>query len=90
MRTARVITPLAVLLSTAAAAGPAAAIPVDNGRPAPPATPTIQPVIPVDARPTGFDWTSAAIGAAGGAGAFAIVLAGTAGARRRRGPLAVR
>lgn len=90
MRTARVTAPLAVLLSTAALAGPAAAMPTDNGRQVPPATPTVQPVVPIDARPTGFDWASAAIGAAGGAGAFAIVLAGTAGARRRRGPLAIR
>jgi hypothetical protein len=90
MRTARVTTPLAVLISAAAFAGPAAAVPVDNGRYVPPADPTVQPIVPVDARPAGFDWTSAAIGAAGGAGAFAIVLAGTAGARRRRGPVAAR
>ena len=90
MRTARVTTPIAVLLSAAAFAGPAAAVPVDNGRYVPPADPTVQPIAPVDARPTGFDWTSAAIGAAGAAGAFAIALAGTAGARRRRGPLAIR
>jgi hypothetical protein len=90
MRTARVTAPLAVLISTAAFAGPAAAIPVDNGRDVPPVESNVQPVVPVDARPTGFDWTSAAIGAAGGAGAFAIVLAGTAGARRRRPPLAIR
>jgi hypothetical protein len=90
MRTARVTAPLAVLLSTAAVAGPAAAVPIDNGRYVPPANPTAVPVVPVDARPAGFDWASAAIGAAGGAGAFAIVLAGTAGARRRRAPLAIR
>jgi hypothetical protein len=90
MSTVRVITALAVVLSCAALAGPAAASPVDNGRPAPPATPTVEPVVPVDARPVGFDWSSAAIGAAAGAGAFAIVLAGTASARRRRPPLAIR
>ena len=33
---------------------------------------------------SGFDWGSAGIGAAAGIGAFAIVLAGTAGMRRRR------
>jgi len=33
---------------------------------------------------SGFDWSSAAIGAAGGVGAFAIALAGTTGMRRRR------
>jgi len=87
MRTVRFTAPLAVLLSIAALAGPAAAMPLDSGRDAPPANPTAEPVVPIDARPTGFDWASAAIGAAGGAGAFAIVLAGSAGARRRRGPL---
>lgn len=90
MRTARVTAPLAVLLSSIAFAAPATATPVDFGRYVPPADPTAEPVVPVDARPTGFDWVSAAIGAAGGAGAFAIVLAGTAGARRRRPPLAIR
>jgi hypothetical protein len=89
MRTVRFTAPLAVLLSTAAFAGPAAAMPLDSGRDAPSANPTAEPVVPIDARPTGFDWASAAIGAAGGAGAFAIVLAGSAGARRRRGPLAI-
>jgi hypothetical protein len=35
---------------------------------------------------SGFDWSSAGIGAAGGVGAFAIALAGIAGIRRRRLP----
>jgi hypothetical protein len=33
---------------------------------------------------SGFDWGSAGIGAAAGVGAFAIVLAGSTGMRRRR------
>ncbi len=90
MRTARITTPIAVLLSSAAVAAPAAAVPVDNGRDAPPAEPTVQPIAPIDARPVGFDWTSAAIGAAGATGALAIALGGTAGVRRRRDPLAIR
>jgi NADPH:quinone reductase-like Zn-dependent oxidoreductase len=89
MRTNRIITtPLAALLGAAALAGPAAAVPADpvsTGPPSPAAPPPIvQPVAPVDARSSGFDWGSVGIGAAGGVGAFAITLAGATGMRRRR------
>jgi hypothetical protein len=43
-----------------------------------------QPLAAVDVPSSGFDWSSAGIGVAAGIGAFAIVLAGTAGMRRRR------
>jgi hypothetical protein len=87
MRTTRSITvPLAALLAAGALAGPAAAVPMDvvsGGSTAPDGTQFAnQP--PIVEQSSGFDWGSAGIGAAGGIGAFAIVLAGTTGARRRR------
>jgi hypothetical protein len=90
MRSARIITvPLATALSAAAIAGPAAAMPLDAGRPAPPAVPTVQPVAPVDARSVGFDWGSAGIGAAAGAGLVLVLTlsaatVGVGGLRRAR------
>jgi hypothetical protein len=69
------------LLTSAALAAPAAAMPTD-----PPHGPGQPPVV-VQAAPqsSGFDWGSAIIGAVGGVGAFAIVMAAT-GMRRRRLP----
>jgi hypothetical protein len=85
MRTTRIITvPLAALLTAGAAAGPAAAVPADLGLTPPTPQHIVQPVPTVDAEPSGFDWGSAGIGAAGGVGALAIALAGTTGMRRRR------
>jgi hypothetical protein len=85
MRTTRIISiPLAVLLTTAAGAGPAAAVPADVGRTPPTPQHIVQPAPPVDARSSSFDWGSAGIGAAGGVGALAIALAGATGMRRRR------
>jgi hypothetical protein len=88
MRSTRITAPLAALLGAAALAGPAAAVPADpvSTGPPSPAIPQhiVQPVAPVDARSSDFDWGSAGIGAAGGVGAFAIALAGTTGMRRRR------
>ena len=85
MRTTRIITVLvAALLTAAILAGPAAAVPTDvisGGS----TSPDQGPVVRAHRRhPPGFDWGSAGIGAAAGFGAFAIVLAGTAGMRRRR------
>jgi hypothetical protein len=83
MRTTRIITtPLVALLCAATLAGPAAAVPADPP-PAAKSQPSVQPVAPLETRSAGFDWGSAGIGAAGGVGAFAIMLAGTAGIRRR-------
>jgi hypothetical protein len=85
MRTTRIISvPLAALLTAAAVAGPAAAVPTDAGRTPPTLQHIVQPIAPVEARSSGFDWGSAGIGAAGGVGALAIALAGTTGMRRRR------
>jgi len=42
------------------------------------------PVVQRTVETSGFDWGSADIGAAAGVGAFAIVLAGSTGMRRRR------
>jgi hypothetical protein len=85
MHTTRTITvPLAALLTAAAVAGPAAAVPADLGRTPPTPRHIVQPVPPVHARSSGFDWGSAGIGAASGVGALAIALAGTTGMRRRR------
>jgi hypothetical protein len=85
MPSTRITAPLAAFLGAAALAGPAAAVPVDPVSTGPPSPaipqPIVQPVTPVDARSSGFDWGSAGIGAAGGVGAFAIALAGM---RRRR------
>jgi hypothetical protein len=85
MRWTRIITvPVAALLAAAAAAGPAAAVPADVG-PTPPIPQRIVQHVPVvDTGPSGLDWGSAGIGAAGGVGALAIALAGTTGMRRRR------
>ena len=85
MRTTRIITVLlAALLSAAILAGPAAAVPTDvisGGS----TSRTRTPVVPAHRQETwGFNWGSAGIGAAAGIGAFAIVLAGTTGMRRRR------
>jgi hypothetical protein len=85
MRTTRITTILlAALLSAAILAGPAAAVPADvvsGGSTSPDAGPV---VVQRTVEPSGFDWGSAGIGAAGAVGAFAIVLAGTTGMRRRR------
>jgi hypothetical protein len=51
-------------------------------QPAPP--PIVQTAASSDETSSGFDWSAAGIGAAGGVGAFAIALAGTSGMRRRR------
>jgi hypothetical protein len=84
MRTTRIITVLlAALLTAAILAGPAAAVPTDvvsGGS----TSPDPGPVVLRTVEASGFDWGSAGIGAAAGIGAFAIVLAGTAGMRRRR------
>ena len=84
MRTTRIITVLvAALLTAAILAGPAAAVPTDvisGGSTSPDPGPVVERTV---ASP-GFDWSSAGIGAAAGFGAFAIVLAGTTGMRRRR------
>jgi hypothetical protein len=84
MRITRIITVLlAALLIAAVLAGPAAAVPTDvvsGGSTSPDAGLFVQR--PVE--PSGFDWGSAGIGAAAGIGAFAIVLAGSTGMRRRR------
>jgi hypothetical protein len=84
MRTTRIITVLlAALLTVAILAGPAAAVPADvisGGSTAPDQGPIVERTV----ASSGFDWSSAGIGAAAGFGAFAIVLAGTAGMRRRR------
>jgi len=82
MRSTRTLA--AALLAAAMFTSSASAMPVDPphkpGRPAEPTPPLIVPTS------SGFDWGSAGIGAAGGIGAFAIALAGTAGVRRRRPP----
>jgi hypothetical protein len=84
MRTTRIITVLlAAVLTAAILAGPAAAVPTDvvsGGSTSPDPGPVVQRTVEA----SGFDWGSAGIGAAAGIGAFAIVLAGTAGMRRRR------
>jgi hypothetical protein len=84
MRTPRIITVLlAALLTAAILAGPAAAVPTDvisGGS----TSPDQGPVVLRTVESSGFDWGSAGIGAAGAVGAFAIVLAGTTGMRRRR------
>ena len=84
MRTTRIITVLlAALLTAAILAGPAAAVPTDvisGGSTSPDPGPVVERTVEA----SGFDWGSAGIGAAAGIGAFAIVLAGTAGMRRRR------
>jgi hypothetical protein len=87
MRTTRSITaPLVALLAAAALAGPAAALPTDvvSGGSTAPDSAQFANQRPIIEQSSGFDWGSAGIGAAGGVGAFAIVLAGTAGMRRRR------
>jgi hypothetical protein len=77
MRSIRTVA--AALLSALALAGPASAMPTDpphgNGEP---------PVVESSDSSSSFDWTSAAVGAAGGIGAFAIALAAGAGMRHRR------
>ena len=84
MRTTRIITVLlAALLTAAILAGPAAAVPTDvisGGSTSPDPGPVVQRTVEA----SGFDWGSAGIGAAAGIGAFAIVLAGSTGMRRRR------
>jgi hypothetical protein len=84
MRTTRIITVLlAALLTAAILAGPAAAVPTDvisGGS----ASPDPGPVVQRTVETSGFDWSSAGIGAVAGFGGFAIVVAGVAGLRRRR------
>jgi hypothetical protein len=86
----------ATLLGAATFACPAAAIPVPsphkpaqpNSTPWPsPPPPVVPTAAPFNETSSGFDWSSAGIGAAGGVGAFAIALAGTAGLRRWRPPI---
>jgi hypothetical protein len=79
MRTTRTVA--AALLASGALAAPATAMPTD------PSHGPGQPPVVVQAAPSspGFDWSSAIIGAAGGAGVFAIAL-GATGLRRRRLP----
>ncbi len=94
MRTTRITVPLAAFLSAAILAAPAAAVPTDvisGGSTAPDRQPAVQRTVTVDHVSSGFDWGSAGIGAAGGIGAFAIVLAGTTAVRRRHvaGPRSV-
>jgi hypothetical protein len=75
----------AAVLSAATLASPAFAMPGDP--PPKPARPLVmQTAASSDETSSGFDWSSAGIGAAGGVGAFAIALAGIAGTRRRRLP----
>jgi hypothetical protein len=82
MRTTRT---LAALFTAATLASPASAMPIDPPhKPAQP--PMVQTAAASDETSSGFDWSSAGIGAAGGVGAFAIALAGIAGTRRRRLP----
>jgi hypothetical protein len=83
MRTTRTLA--AALVSAATLAGPAFGMPTDTPH-QPDHVPVVQPAAPSDGTSSGFDWSSAGIGAAGGVGAFAIALAGIAGARRRRLP----
>jgi hypothetical protein len=80
MRSTRTLA--AALLAGAMFTGSASAMPVDPPhKPGRPAEPTPPPIVQTS---SGFDWSSAGIGAVGGAGAFAIAIAGTAGMRRRR------
>jgi hypothetical protein len=86
MRTTRITVPLAAFLSAAILAAPAAAVPTDvisGGSTAPDRGPAVERTVTVDHVSSGFDWGSAGIGAAGGVGAFAIVLAGATAMRRR-------
>jgi hypothetical protein len=81
MRSTRTLA--AAVLSAVTLASPAFAAPADP--PQKPARPLVmQNAASSDERSSGFDWSSAGIGAAGGVGAFAIALAGIAGTRRRR------
>ena len=84
MRTTRIITVLlAALLTAAILAGPAAAVPTDvisGGSTSPDQGPVVERTV----ASSGFDWGSAGIGAAGAVGTCAIVVAATAGMRRRR------
>ena len=88
MRSTRTLA--ATLLGAATLASPAFAMPIDlPHKPARPLdsaapAPVVQTVASSDETSSGFDWSSAGIGAAGGVGAFAIALAATAGMRRRR------
>ena len=80
MKTTRTLA--VALIGSAALAGPAAAMPTDA-----PHQPALPPVVRAashsDVPSSGFDWSSAGIGAAGGIGAFAIALAAADGVRRR-------
>jgi len=85
MRTTRITTAAAALVSAAVLAGPAGAVPTDvvsGGSTAPDPQLVVQRTVTVPDRSSGFDWGSAGIGAAGAIGAVAIVLGST---RRRRG-----
>ena len=92
MRATRPITAsLAAVVAAGALAGPAGAMPIDPTKPEPTPDPTARPLASTPphkghAPHSTFDWGSGGIGAAAGVGAFAIVLAGTAGMRRRQLP----
>jgi hypothetical protein len=78
MRSTRTLA--AAVIAAAMLAGSASAMPADPPHTAGwPAAPTPPPIVHTS---SGFDWSSAGIGAAGGVGAFAIALAGIAGMRR--------
>ena len=85
MRTTTTRALVAALLSAAALATPASAMPIDPPQSPEPA-PIVRTAASYDETPSGFDWSSAGIGAAAGVGAFAIALAGIAGTRSRRLP----
>ena len=87
MRSTRTLA--AALLGAATLASPAFAMPPDPPQ-RPARSPLVQTAAPSDDASSGFDWSSAGIGAAGGVGAFAIALAGIAGTRRRRLPARTR
>jgi MYXO-CTERM domain-containing protein len=82
MRSTRTLA--AAFLAAAMFTGSASAMPADPPhKPGRAGVPTPPPIVETS---SGFDWSSAGIGATGGVGAFAIALAGAAGMRRRRTP----
>jgi hypothetical protein len=89
MRATHIITAvLAALVIAAILAGPAGAVPTDviSGGSTSSSTPAPTPRTVIVTEGSGFDWGSAAIGAAAGLGACAIALAGSGVHRRRSGP----
>ena len=91
MRTTRIITVLlAALLTAAILAGPAAAVPVDNGRHGPARGPERAAGRPGRRATRGLRLDLGGDRRGRATGAFAIVLGGCAGVRRRRGPVVVR